>query len=64
MEMHGCTTLMDLHDIIQICFEHSSLGSKIWEVSREELYNYLYKENVKINCSSSPLKVPSDYDGL
>jgi hypothetical protein len=42
--------LVDLHDITQIFFEHSSLGSKIWEATKEKLYNNLYKENVKINC--------------
>jgi hypothetical protein len=32
--------LVDLHDITQFVFEHSSLGSKIWEATKEELYNY------------------------
>jgi hypothetical protein len=44
-------------------FEHSSLGSKIREVTREEFYNYLCKENDKISCSCSPLEVPSDFNG-
>ncbi len=55
--------LVDLHDNVQILFEHLSLGSKIQEATREELYNNLCKENVKINYSCSPLEVPNDFDG-
>jgi len=39
--------LVDLHDMIQFVFEHSSLGSKIWEATREKLYNYLCKKKSK-----------------
>jgi hypothetical protein len=35
--------LVDLHDITQIFFEHSTCGLKIREVAREELYNFLCK---------------------
>jgi hypothetical protein len=42
--------LVDLHDIAQIVFEHSSGGSKIQKAAREELYNFLCKKNVKKNC--------------
>jgi hypothetical protein len=55
--------LVDLHDNAQICFEHSSLGSKIRKTTMDELYNNLYIENVKINCSCSLLKMPSALDG-
>jgi hypothetical protein len=61
MEMHGCITFGGLHDIAQISFEHSSPKSKIWETTREQLSNYLCKENVKINCSC--LEESSDFDG-
>jgi hypothetical protein len=35
---------VDLHDIAQIVFEHSSRGLKIEKDAREELYNFLYKK--------------------
>jgi hypothetical protein len=56
--------LVDLHDIIQFFFNIPHLGQKFGKLQKEELYNYFCKEDVKINCSCSPLKVPSDYDGL
>jgi hypothetical protein len=39
--------LVNLHNIIQIVFEHSSTGSKIREAAREKLYNYFCEKNVK-----------------
>jgi hypothetical protein len=63
MEMHGCITFGGLYDIDQISFEHSSPKLKIWEATREELSNFLCKENVKINYNCSPLEERSDFDG-
>jgi hypothetical protein len=56
--------LVDLHDIAQIVFEHSSGGLKIRKAAREELYNFLCKKNVKKNCRCSALKVPNHSSGL